>query len=66
MKGDCISEDGSTVNYEKMKMSSMFKEYKDMAALLKNIDLDNLKEKERMAFFISILFDLQTSYREWN
>ena len=56
MKGDVIAEDGSGVKYSELRSSSLFQQYKAEAAALKQLDLSTLSEKEKMAFFISILF----------
>ena len=58
MKSESISEDGSQVDYKKIKKSKLFKEYCDIAVSLRLVDLDTLNEKQKIAFFISIL-DLQ-------
>ena len=55
MKGEVIAEDGSGVKYAELKRSPLYEQYKTQAAALKLIDLGGLSEKEKMAFFISIL-----------
>ena len=55
MKGEVIAEDGSGVKYSELKSSSLFQQYKAQAAELQHLDLSTLSEKEKMAFFISIL-----------
>ncbi len=56
MKGSVIAEDGSGVNYAALKSSSLYAEYKKHAMELQKLDLSALNEKEKMAFFISILY----------
>ena len=58
MKGEVIAEDGSGVKYSELKSSSLFQQYKSQAAGLQLVDLSTLseKEKEKKAFFISILY----------
>ena len=56
MKGEVIAEDGSGVKYSELKSSSLFQQYKAQAAELQHLDLSTLSEKEKMAFFISILW----------
>ena len=55
MKGEVIAEDGSGVKYSELKSSSLFQQYKSQAAGLQYLDLTTLSEKEKTAFFISIL-----------
>ena len=55
MKGEFIADDGSGVNYEALKKSQLFEQYKLQAKILKHVDLSTLSEVERTAFFISIL-----------
>ena len=57
MKGEVIAEDGSGVKYSELKSSSLFQQYKAQAAELQRLDLSTLSEKEKMAFFISILLN---------
>ena len=57
MKGEVIAEDGSGVKYSELKSSSLFQQYKAQAAELQHLDLSTLSEKEKMAFFISILLN---------
>ena len=62
MKGEVIAEDGSGVKYSELKSSSLFQQYKAQAAELQHLDLSTLSEKEKMAFFISILWKEQGMY----
>ena len=50
-----MTADGAEVHYEKIRNSKLFKEYRQLAVRLRDVDLDSLQEKERMALFISIL-----------
>ena len=59
MKGEVIAEDGSGVKYSELKSSSLFQQYKAQAAELQHLDLSTLSEKEKMTFFISILWKQQ-------
>ena len=56
MKSDYITEDGRGVDYKSLKESSLLPEYETLAVNLQFVLLDNLSDKEKMAFFISILF----------
>ena len=55
MKGEVISEDGRGVKYKELQKSPLFEQYKEQAAGLRTIKLDELNEDQRKAFFISIL-----------
>ena len=55
IKADHISMDGRGVDYASLASSKAFSEYVDVTQQLVNCDLTALSEKERMAFFISIL-----------
>ena len=59
MKSDYMTDDGKGVDYKSLKESSLLPEYTTLAVNLQSVQLDNLTEKEKMAFFISILFDFQ-------
>ncbi|KAH3857774.1 uncharacterized protein LOC127871497 [Dreissena polymorpha] len=55
LKGEFIQEDGKGVNYAGMKDSALFQDYIDnVAPQLQHVDLDNITEYEKKAFFINI------------
>ncbi|CAH1787699.1 unnamed protein product [Owenia fusiformis] len=54
MKGEFMSEDGSGVNYDALRESAVFADYKKQADELSAIDLSTLDEDEKKAFFINI------------
>ncbi|KAH9496674.1 hypothetical protein Btru_009628 [Bulinus truncatus] len=54
IKGKFISTDGKFVDYEKLKESYEFEEYKKDAADLQTVDLSKMSELERKVFFINI------------
>ena len=55
LKGEFILEDGKGVDYVKIKSSALFKEYvEQLAPQLQYVNLDNISENEKKAFFISI------------
>lgn len=54
IKGECIGEDRG-IDYDKLKNSGAYKEYKSETLQLQTVSLDELSENERKAFFISIL-----------
>ncbi|KAL4224551.1 hypothetical protein ACF0H5_015253 [Mactra antiquata] len=55
IKGEFILEDGKGVDYVKVKGSALFKEYREeMAPQLQYVNLDNITENEKKAFFINI------------
>ena len=54
IKGECIGEDRG-IDYDKLKSSESYKEYKSETLFLQTVSLDELSENERKAFFISIL-----------
>ena len=56
MKGSVISEDGTGVQYSQMKTTPLFSQYKQLAAYLRKVDVGKMDEKEKLAFFISILY----------
>ena len=43
------------IDYDKLKSSASYKEYKSETLFLQTVSLDELSENERKAFFISIL-----------
>ena len=55
MKGEYMGADGRSVNYEALRKSQLFTDYKARTLDLHSINLQNLAHEEKMAFFISIL-----------
>ncbi|XP_061182675.1 uncharacterized protein LOC133191032 [Saccostrea echinata] len=53
IKGECIGEDRG-IDYDKLKKSEAFKEYKKETLQLQFVSLDDLSEAERKAFFINL------------
>lgn len=53
IKGECIGEDRG-IDYDKLKNSGAYKEYKSETLLLQTVSLDELSENERKAFFINL------------
>ncbi|XP_062565995.1 uncharacterized protein LOC134228349 [Saccostrea cucullata] len=53
IKGECIGEDRG-IDYDKLKKSEAFKEYKKETLQLQVVSLDDLSEPERKAFFINL------------
>ncbi|XP_061182676.1 uncharacterized protein LOC133191034 [Saccostrea echinata] len=53
IKGECIGED-RRIDYDKLKKSEAFKEYKKETLQLQFVSLDDLSEAERKAFFINL------------
>ncbi|XP_078331133.1 uncharacterized protein LOC144624961 [Crassostrea virginica] len=62
IKGECIGEDRG-IDYDKLKSSASYKEYKSETLFLQTVSLDELSENERKAFFISILCVCSGDYR---
>ncbi|XP_078331206.1 uncharacterized protein LOC144625033 [Crassostrea virginica] len=54
IKGECIGEDRG-IDYDKLKSSASYKEYKSETLFLQTVSLDELSENERKAFFVSSL-----------
>ena len=48
-------EDGRGIDYVKLAASSTFAEYKALTHALLDVDLSTLDEKQRLAFFISLI-----------
>ena len=55
MKGEFMDEVGQTVNYEALRKSPLFADYKKQTSDLLGVKLDALNRAEKMAFCISIL-----------
>ncbi|XP_041367842.1 uncharacterized protein LOC121382326 [Gigantopelta aegis] len=53
LKGEFMSEDGKKINYNRIKGSPLFAEYKQEAKQLQNVDLESLSELEKKVFFIN-------------
>nr|XP_022296765.1 uncharacterized protein LOC111106394 [Crassostrea virginica] len=53
IKGECIGEDLG-IDYDKLKSSASYKEYKSETLFLQTVSLDELSENERKAFFINL------------
>ncbi|XP_078331125.1 uncharacterized protein LOC144624952 [Crassostrea virginica] len=53
IKGECIGEDRG-IDYDKLKSSASYKEYKSETLFLQTVSLDELSENERKAFFINL------------
>lgn len=49
-----MSESGKTVDYKGMGASPLFTKFKKMATQLQRVDLENLSDDEKLAFFINI------------
>ncbi|KAK3580926.1 hypothetical protein CHS0354_008218 [Potamilus streckersoni] len=54
LKGDYMTPDGKGVDYKKLKESQLFRDYKEQAAHLQDVNLDFSSEQEKKAFFINI------------
>ncbi|XP_045176932.2 uncharacterized protein LOC123537321 [Mercenaria mercenaria] len=55
LKGEFILDDGKGVDYQKVKDSKLFHDYRDnLAPQLQYVGLDNISENEKKAFFINI------------
>jgi len=55
LKGEYMTADGKSVDYQKVKGSQLFKEYcNEMAPQLHYVNLDNISENEKKAFFINV------------
>ncbi|KAK3852496.1 hypothetical protein Pcinc_040914 [Petrolisthes cinctipes] len=54
MTGKFISEENGKVDYEGLKKSPEYQDYRVLASRLREVDVTDLEEKERMAFFINI------------
>ena len=74
LKGEFMGDDGRSVNYEALRKSKTFAEYKTRTLDLHSITLQKLSHEEKMAFFISILLnilhqyykmDVAISYSDW-
>ena len=55
LKGSHMSTDGKGVDYAGLGSGEAFKEYLNVSGQLASCDPSSLTEKEKMAFFISIL-----------
>ena len=49
-----LSDDGKKVNYEGIKLSTEFGEYKNLATQLIRLRIDKASRDEKVAFFINI------------
>jgi len=56
IKGSFITEEGRAVDYSALKESDLFQEYVDRTKALKAVNLENLKQAEKIAFFLSIFY----------
>ncbi|KAK4289569.1 hypothetical protein Pmani_037465, partial [Petrolisthes manimaculis] len=54
MTGKFISEENGKVDYEGLKKSPEYQDYRVLSSRLREVDVRELDEKERMAFFINI------------
>ena len=54
LKGEFMAQDGRGVNYQSLRESTLFKEYKQKSLDLKTVDVGRLNVTERKCFFISI------------
>lgn len=54
LKSNFISEDGTSVLYNKMAESQLFKQYRQLASQLKHLNVQEYDEVERKAFFINL------------
>lgn len=54
LKGKFMSDDGKSVDYDKMRKSPEFKEYQKDAIDLQRVDLSSLSEKDKKVFFLNI------------
>ena len=61
IKGSFITEEGRAVDYSALKESDLFQEYVDRTKALKAVNLGNLEQKEKTAFFLSIFYQSQYS-----
>ena len=61
IKGSFINEEGRAVDYSALKESDLFQEYVDRTKALKAVNLGNLEQKEKTAFFLSIFYQSQYS-----
>ena len=60
IKGEFILEEGKGVDYSEIKGSKLFKDYvENVAPQLQYADLDNMSERDKKAFFISILYQIE-------
>lgn len=68
IKGSFITEEGRAVDYSALKESDLFQEYVDRTKALKAVNLGNLEQKEKIAFFLSIFYQSQysCSWLCWN
>ena len=49
-----LSEDGSAVDYQGISKSKLFEQFKLMSVELQRVDLHEMSENEKLAFFINI------------
>lgn len=56
IKGSFITEEGRAVDYSALKESDLFQEYVDRTKALEAVNLENLKQAEKIAFFLSIFY----------
>jgi len=56
IKGSFITEEGRAVDYSALKESDLFQEYVDRTKALKAVNLGNLDQAEKIAFFLSIFY----------
>lgn len=56
IKGSFITEEGRAVDYSALKESDLFQEYVDRTKALKTVNLGNLEQAEKIAFFLSIFY----------
>ena len=54
IKGEAMSEDGSSVNYSKVKAAAAFQKYCQMVKQLHFVDLATLSNDEKKAFLINL------------
>ena len=53
LKGKYLSDDGTTVDYVRLKADSLFTEFENLVKQFNFIDLRELNSAQRKAFFIS-------------
>lgn len=54
LKGEYMGNEGQGVDYEKLRLSQQFKEYEELTSQLQNVNLTDLSENEKKAFFINL------------
>lgn len=54
LKGEFMAQDGRGVNYQSLRESTLFKEYKQKSLDLKTVDVRRLNVTERKCFFINV------------